>query len=363
MAAACFRATESLGIVFKAGCCQLYLEDKERIMKLFITGASGFIGGAIAKALSPSYAVRAMARSEDSARKIKALGAVPVICDLTTVTEGDLQGTDIVIHAAARAEDWGAYEAFFKSNVIGTRHLLDVARRAGVKRFIHIGTEAALFRGQDLIDVDESMPCALDSPFPYAQTKALAEQAVLEANQAGFETLSIRPRMVWGPEDQSILPAICEMIDKGSFVWINQGQAETSTTHIDNVVHAVTLALSKGQPGEAYFVSDAEVSRLKPFFSQLIATAGVEVPDKSLPAWLLQPVAWLVDRIWRLFNLKSKPPITLMAVAMMRCNCTLNIDKARAELGYQPVMSVAEGMQQLQARGASQQGMTGMLAD
>lgn len=332
-------------------------------MKLFITGASGFIGGAIAKSLSQNHHVKAMARSEISARKIAALGATPVICDLNTVTEGDLQHSDIVIHAAARAEDWGTYQAFFNTNVMGTRRMLDAASRAGVKRFIHIGTEAALFKGQDLINVDESYPLALDSPFPYASTKALAEQAVLEANADGFETLSLRPRLVWGPEDQSILPAIVSMIDKGTFAWINDGKARTSTTHVDNIVHAVTLALTKGVPGDAYFISDAEVFSLKQFFTQLLATENISVPEKSVPAWLLQPIAYLVDTIWRSLRIRAKPPITRMAVAMMRSDCTLNIDKAKTELCYQPVVSVAEGMRALAGKAAALQTGEGMLPE
>ena len=332
-------------------------------MKLFITGASGFVGGAIAKKMSRTHSVKAMARSAASAQKVKELGATPVSCDLNTVTEGDLHGIDIVIHAAARAEEWGQYESFYQANVIGTQRMLDAAKRAGVKRFIHIGTEAALFKGQSMENIDESYPYALDSPFPYAKTKALAEKAVLEASEPGFETLSLRPRLVWGPEDQSILPAVIDMIEKGTFAWINQGKAQTSTTHIDNIVHAADLALTKGKAGNAYFVCDGEVNSLRDFFVKLLATANVQAPEKSLPSWALEPLAMLVDLVWKVFRIQSKPPLTRMAVAMMRSTCTLDTSRASEDLGYQPVVTVSEGMMNLATYQTQVQSSAGMLPE
>ena len=119
--------------------------------KIFITGASGFVGGAIAKRLAPDHWVLAMARSAQAFEKVKALGVRPVSCGLDTIEAGALQEFDTVIHCAAYVEPWGKFKDFYEVNVEGTRRLLEAARKAGVKRFIHIGTEAALFKGQDKI--------------------------------------------------------------------------------------------------------------------------------------------------------------------------------------------------------------------
>src|SRR5690606_10331258 len=122
------------------------------------TGASGFVGGHLAEALSKEHEVAAMARSEASAAKVRAYGARPVSCALGQVDREHLAGVDVVIHAAARVEDWGTRAEFWAANVDGTRQLVEAAKAAGVRRFIHIGTEAVLFAGHDLVDVDESAP-------------------------------------------------------------------------------------------------------------------------------------------------------------------------------------------------------------
>lgn len=318
-------------------------------MNIFVTGASGFVGGAITESLAKDHRVLAMARSDKSARVIDSLGAHSVMGDLESVEAEQLSGVDVVIHCAARAEDWGKYEWFYRANVSGTQALLRAAQAAGVKRFIHMGTEAAVFTGTHLNNIDESVPLAIDSPYPYSRTKALAEQAVLSANTNDFVTLSLRPRLVWGPGDQSVLPTILEMIEKGAFAWIDEGRFLTSTTYIGNLVEAVRLALVNGSGGEAYFITDGENNTLRQFFSRLISFSGVEVPDKNAPAWLVRASALVVDGLWRVLRLDSKPPISRMAAAMMSSNCTLNTAKAEKGLGYRPVLSVDQGLALLEA--------------
>jgi nucleoside-diphosphate-sugar epimerase len=99
--------------------------------------------------------------------------------------------------------------------------------------------------------VDETAPLAFDSPYPYCRTKALAEQAVPDDNCGSFETIVLRPRFIWGPGDQTILPLLQKMAVSGGWMWIDHGRAVTSTTHIENLVEAIELALTKGQAGEA----------------------------------------------------------------------------------------------------------------
>jgi nucleoside-diphosphate-sugar epimerase len=231
-------------------------------MRIFVTGASGFVGGAATKKLVVAgHDVRAMSRSEKSDAAIGALGAAPVRCDLESVTSAEIGDAEAVLHCAAFVEQWGPREAWKRFNVDGTARMLAAAREAGVKRFIHIGTEAALFHGQHLRGVDESYPLAPNSPYPYSSTKAQAEKLVRDATAPGFETVVLRPRFIWGPGDTTLLPTIEAMARAGKFMWINGGRAMTSTTHINNLVHAIELALTKGQPGAAYFILDDGVAR------------------------------------------------------------------------------------------------------
>jgi nucleoside-diphosphate-sugar epimerase len=315
--------------------------------RIFLTGASGFVGGAIAGALRESAVVSAMSRSARTDPPIAALGAAPVRCELGSVSPDHLTGCDVVIHCAAFVKQWGTNEQFWQGNVTGTEQLLEVARQAGVRRFIHIGTEAALFNGQHLRNVDESYAYPNSTPFLYSATKAAAEQRVLAANAPGFETLSIRPRFVWGPGDQTVLPALVAMVQSGRFAWIDGGQSLTSTTHIANLVHGVRLALLHGRGGNAYFVLDDGVTTFKEFLTALLKTRGVDVSDKSMPSGVATFAATMMELAWRLFRLSSEPPLTRFAVSMMSHDCTLNDSKARRELNYAPVISRERALSEL----------------
>lgn len=323
-------------------------------MNIFMTGASGFVGGAATRHLvAQGHTVRAMSRSDKSDAVIRAAGGEPVRCDLEDVGADHLAGCDAVVHCAAYVEAWGPPDAWYYFNVLGTRHVLDAAREAGVKRFVHIGTEAAIVYGQHIEGADESYPLAPDSPYPYCSTKAQAEQAVRAANAPGFETIVLRPRLIWGPGDTTLLPTVEAMAKAGNWTWIDHGKAKTSTTHIDNLVHAIERALAEGTPGEAYFIlDDGEVS-MKEIITGMAASKGLSLPDKSIPGWLAALLGAACESVWRNFGLKGEPPLTRHAAMVMRCNCTLAGDKARAELGYTPRISREAGLAALAATAAS----------
>lgn len=315
-------------------------------MKIFITGGSGFVGGAFIKAYAAQYEIIAMSRSEKSDGKLKALGATPLRCSLDDIETSHLSDCDVVVHCAAYVGEWGAWAEYEKVNVAGTQKMLDTSKQADVKRFIHISTESTLFHGQHMRGVDETYPLALTSPFPYSRTKAQAEKLVKEANDntSEFTTISLRPRMIWGPDDQTILPVIRDMANAGKFTWIDGGKAMTSTTHIANLVSAMGLALTRGTGGEAYFILDEGDIKIRDFLSKYLATAGIDLGDKSLPGWLVRRLAGLVEFIWRGLNLKSAPPITRFTANIMSRDCTLIDAKARTELDYQPVITRENGL-------------------
>ena len=316
-------------------------------MKIFVTGASGFVGGATTqRSVAEGHEVVAMSRSERSDHKIQALGATPSRCDLDAIVATNLAGCELVIHAAAHVDAWGEVDAWDKSNVQGTKNVLAAARAAGVRRFIHIGTEAALVVGQDLIDADETAPLALASPFPYCRTKALAEQAVLAANDpaANFSTIVLRPRFIWGPGDTTILPSVLEMAAAGKWTWIDHGAAMTSTTYIDNLVEAICLARTAGTSGQAYFILDEGQRSMRDVLSAMAATQGVSLPDRSMPGWLARGIGATLETLWRSLGLKHKPPLTAHEAMVMSRHCTLNGTKAARELGYIAPVSVEDGL-------------------
>ena len=314
-------------------------------MRIFITGASGFVGGAAARHLvAKGHEVFAMSRSESSDAKIRATGGTPVRCDLENISPEHMDGCDAVVHCAAYVEAWGPKDAWHKFNVLGTKSVLDAARAAGIRRFIHIGTEAAIVVGQDIRGADESYPLAPNSPYPYCATKAQAERLVRDASAPGFETIVLRPRFIWGPGDTTLLPVIEEMAAAGNWTWIDGGKAVTSTTHIANLVHAIELALEQGASGEAYFILDEGDVSMKEMISAMASSKGLALADKSIPGWLARSIGGVSEFIWRTFGLKGAPPLTRHAAMVMSCDCTLKGDKAAGEMGYVPVISRADGL-------------------
>lgn len=313
-------------------------------MKIFVTGGSGFVGGHVIEGLRAKHEVLAMARSPRSAEAVARYGATAVSADLDSVDAGHLAGCDAVVHCAAYVEEWGTREQFWKGNVDGTTRVLDAARRAGVRRFVHIGTEAALFDGHDLVGIDEARAYPEAQRYLYSETKAEAERRVLAANAPGFATVSVRPRFVWGPRDTSVLPAVLRMAREGAWAWLDGGRALTSTTHVLNLVRAVELALTEGEGGQAYFVADEGTRTLREFLSAMARTQGVELPGRSLPGAVARPLASAVETVWRALGIRKAPPMTAFAIAMMSREVTVKTDKARRDLGYAPVIDVAAGL-------------------
>jgi nucleoside-diphosphate-sugar epimerase len=318
----------------------------------FLTGGSGFVGGALLRRLTrDGLRVRALARSERSAAQVAELGAEPVrgeLSDPQTLRDA-ASGCDVAFHAAAKLGEWGPWEEFERINVKGTRDLIDSCRAAGVGRLVHVGTEAAITAGQPLEMVDEQAPLRPDSKAHYCASKALAEQAVREGNGNGLETVVVRPRLVWGPGDATVLPGIVAAVEQGRFAWIGGGRHRTSTTYIDNAVEGLMLAAERGRPGEAYFVTDGEPVEFREFVTRLLATQGVEAPTRTMPAGLARAAAAGLEGFWRALRLKGTPPLTRTAVWLSAVEMTIKIDKAREELGYRPPVSIEEGLERLRA--------------
>jgi nucleoside-diphosphate-sugar epimerase len=322
----------------------------------FVTGGSGFIGGKLVRRLvDEGHAVRALARSDAAAEKVSALGAEPVRGELgePIALTAAANGADVAFHLAAHLGEWGRWEDFERGNVVGTRNVLAACEEAGVKRFVHCGTEASLMAGEPLINVDETAPLRPDSRAPYPATKAKAEQAVRAAAREGFETVAVRPRFVWGKGDTTLLPEMVRAVEAGQFAWVGGGRNVTDTAHVDNVVEGLILAAAKGRSGEAYFITDGEPVVFREFVSAMLRTQGVEPPNRSLPAWSAAPMARICEAAWKLLPLPGEPPMTTFRSWLLTQECTIDISKARAELDYAPIIDRKQGLAELESADSS----------
>jgi nucleoside-diphosphate-sugar epimerase len=314
-----------------------------RVKRAFVTGGSGFVGGRLIPALrARGVEVAALARSDASAAKVESLGATSVRGDLDDVAalEAGMRGCDIVFHAAAHTDQFDPVEVHMRITAKGTENVLAAARKAGVKRVVHVGTEAVLADGNPIVRADETRPLPKKPLGAYPLTKGLAEQAVLAANGNGLETVVVRPRFVWGKGDTNLLPELIDAVNAGRFAWIGGGHYLTSTVHVDNVIEGMLLAADKGTPGEIYFLTDGEPVEFRDFITKLLGTQGIQLNGKNLPRWVARTAVTLTS--WM-----KRPPLTKTAFALMAHEVTVDDSKARRELGYQGKKTISEGLTEM----------------
>jgi nucleoside-diphosphate-sugar epimerase len=294
----------------------------------FVTGGSGFIGRRlIRRLLDDEHTVRALVRSTASADAVSALGAQPVPGDLTdpSVWRDEVQGSDVLFHLAAEMDLAADRARHDLVTVAGTRAVVDAARAAGVPRFVHCGSEAALLAGEPLVDVDETAPLRPDSEAAYSAAKAQAEALVLEAGSDDFTTVSIRPRFVWGP-DSILIDSLIASVKAGEFAWIEGGRWTTDVTYVDNAVEGLVRGWLHGRTGEAYFVTDQQRVTLRDFLDTQFRMYGLDTPIPDVDYATAEALVPVPGR-WFLGQ-----------------DCTLRTDKAVAELGYQPIVTQAAGL-------------------
>lgn len=324
----------------------------------FVTGGSGFVGGRLIKRLvAQGWQVKALVRNDEGVRIVKSLGAEPVRGTLQdeSFLASSLQGSDIVVHVAALFKLWGSKEEFEEANVRGADVLLKAAQAAGVKRFIQIGAAAVVMGDMvDIRDAEEILPRQERSWAPYAASKARSEPLVLNANRAGlFETIVIRPPMIWG-DGMPMLESILANIKAGQFRLVNNGSAVMSTVHVDNVCHAVGLAIEKGQGGEAYFISDGVSHSFKEILVAFLGSQNVELPKSSIPLGIAWFMASMMETVWKIFSLKGEPPITRQLLRFIGKDFTLDISKAQHELGYRPAVAWSVGIEAMRKKTSDQ---------
>ncbi|MCY1042653.1 NAD-dependent epimerase/dehydratase family protein [Corallococcus sp. bb12-1] len=322
-------------------------------MRAFVTGGSGFVGkhllAALAKRGEPA---RALARSPASVAAVQAAGGEPWEGDLSDPERLRLgmEGCDTVFHAAAHVKMSGPRAEFYEVNVRGTETVLEAARAAGVKRLVHVSTEAVLADGGPMAHLNETQKLPQRPVGPYPSTKGEAERRVLSVNSPDFTTVAVRPRLVWGPGDTTVLPALVAAVKAGRFRWIGGGRYLTSTCHVANAVEGMLLAAEKGRGGQAYFLTDGAPVEFRAFVTALLKTQGVDPGDKSLPTALAAMVAVTSDLVWDVLGLKSAPPLSRTELLLVGQEVTVSDEKARQELGYTGSVSREEGLRSLAAQ-------------
>jgi nucleoside-diphosphate-sugar epimerase len=310
-----------------------------------VTGASGFIGGRLAERLVTEEGVRVRAMVRNTA-KAGRLGKLPL-----EIVQGDLldpqslgkaiKGCDLVFHCAALLRETGIKKEFYQTNVEGTENILEAAVHAGVKKFVHMSSVAVYgLNPPDGADENTAyQPCG----YLYCDTKIAAEEIVWAYHrEKKLPVVVIRPAPVYGPHSKqwSILPI--KMIKSGQMMLINKGTGLCNYVYIDNLIDATLLATKRDESvGQAYIITDGIAIPWKAFFGCYAQMAG-KPQMRSVPELLGKLVA-LGMEVTSKFTGKQ-PKITRQAVGFLTRKARFSIEKARSELGYQPRLSLKEGM-------------------
>lgn len=341
---------------------------------VFVTGASGFIGGKLAeRLLANGRRVRVLARRP--LPHLAALGAevIPGDLDNLDALRRGCLGAETVFHVAGRVGVWGSRREFFAVNVGGTQNVLTACRKANVARLVYTSSPSVVYNGGDLAGIDESAPLCVRAPCAYPTSKAAAERAVLAAHGPNLATVALRPHLVWGPGDKNVVPRVLALAKAGRLKIIGSGRNKVDVTHISNVVDAHLLAEGallpgstapfhapgggvpsprkadggvrppNGPGGRAYFITNGEPVVLWDWINQLLRGVGLPEVTRHVPLPVAYAAGGLLEALWRLLPLPGEPPMTRFVAKEMATDHWFDISAARRDLAYHPLVTVAEG--------------------
>jgi dihydroflavonol-4-reductase len=306
-------------------------------MRALVTGATGFVGAAVARALvREGWQVRALARPGSDRRNIQAL---PV-----EVSEGNLadrpsleralSGCEALFHVAADYR-LGAPDPsqLYQTNVEGTRNILEAARQAGVRRVVYTSSVATVGIPADGSPGNEDTPVGVaDMIGHYKRSKFLAEQMVRETVLPGLPVVIVNPSTPIGPGDVKPTPTGRVILDAAAGRMPAYVDTGLNIVHVDDVAAGHLLAFQRGRPGERYILGGEDMT-LREILFEIAQLMGRKPPRIRLPTAVVFPIAYVAEAVAWVTGRPGR--VTLEGVRMSRKRMFFSSDKARRELGYQ----------------------------
>jgi nucleoside-diphosphate-sugar epimerase len=318
--------------------------------RVLITGATGFLGGALARRLKQDgFAVTATGRDPRAGAKLEQDGIRFVAADLTDAEAVRRLCAEqaYVFHSAALAAPWGSRDAFERANVLATRHVAEASRAANVRRFVFVSSPSIYMENSDRLSISEDDPLPPRALSLYAETKREAEQIVDGEHARGLSTITIRPQAIFGPGDRTIFPRLIRLAKKGTLPIIGDGKNLIDVTYIDNVVDALVLCMRAEGPalGGKFNITNGEPQSLYALVERVLDQLHLQYRRKRISLSTASKIAAGLELIHRVALPNKEPLLTRYAVCALARTRTLNIDRARTELGYTPRVSVDEGIE------------------
>ncbi|HEY0606163.1 MAG TPA: NAD-dependent epimerase/dehydratase family protein [Herpetosiphonaceae bacterium] len=314
-------------------------------MKILVTGGTGFLGRHLARSLLlRGQRVHLLGRNFTHSADLLSLGAQPVSVDLRNrqATIAACAGMDAVFHVGALSAPWGRRADFFAINVDGTAHVIAGCRQHGVGRLIYVSSPSVVFDGRDHWNLSESAPYPRRFASIYSLTKKLGEDLVNQA-AAALPSVILRPKAIFGPGDTSLLPRLIEAARRGRLPQIGDGRNLVDLTYVDNVVHALLLALdSPAAIGRTYTITNSEHPPLWDVIRQVLQHQGLSTQLRRVPLNVALLAAAIMET--RAAITGHEPLLTRYSAAILARTQTYTISAAQRDLDYAPQVSVAEGI-------------------
>ena len=322
-------------------------------MKALVTGGGGFLGGVIVRMLRErGDQVRSFSRGEHPA--LAAIGAEQLqgdLADRDAVLKA-AEGCDTVFHVAAKAGIWGSYPDFYRANVTGTENIIAACQGLGIRTLVYTSSPSVVFDGRDVEGGDESLPYPPRFEAHYPETKALAEQLVLAAASPTLATVALRPHLIWGPGDNHLVPRIVAKGRAGKLRQIGTRPCLVDTVYVDNAARAHLQAADRLTPdsqisGKAYFISNGQPLPLWEMVNRILAAADVTPVTGSISPQLAYAAGCICECLWGTLRLAGEPPMTRFVAHELATAHWFSIEAARRDFGYQPEISIEEGLLRL----------------
>jgi nucleoside-diphosphate-sugar epimerase len=257
----------------------------------------------------------------------------------------DCKDQDCIFHCGALSSPWGREQDFYDINVVGTQNIISGCQIYNVGRLIYVSTSAVYFDYRDRLNIPEDMP--LPSPAnAYAQSKQLAELEIITANRAGLPAIAIRPRGIFGPGDTAILPRLMKANQRLGIPLIDGGNAQIDITYVDNVIDALLLCQQAPDRllGKIFNITNGQPISVANLLAQLFAKLNKPCRLRPISRQMADRMASLMETIANTIFMGREPILTRYTVGLLAYSQTLDITAATQELGYQPRISIDEGL-------------------
>jgi nucleoside-diphosphate-sugar epimerase len=318
-------------------------------MRVAITGASGFLGGALAEAYrAEGDSVVALVRPTSQTTQLQQLGVEILQGDLADESSFHnlLKNADLAIHCAAHTAEFGPWEVFYKTNVLSTRNFLEAGMQQGCSRLIYISSVAVYGNGRHHRGTDEDAAYETLIVDNYTRSKIMAETIAFNYFEKHNLPLTIiRPGYIWGSGDRVAMPRLIKGIKDKRLAVVEQGNNLLNLSHIDNVVEGIRLAASNDKAiGQAYNITDGSKITTRRFLEDIISIIGIEYKLRSFPYVPAYSFAYLCEIYAKIRRYKVDPLLTRYTVRMAKYDQVFNTSKAAFQLGYKPKVSYKAGM-------------------